>query len=164
MPQLTGCDNCILGSGTEAKTLIEAGIENAVGIVAGTDNDINLSIVMTAYELNPKLFVVIRKTRRHNGTLFKEFDADITMQPTEIIAHECLAHMITPLLAQFLALVRNQSNQWANKLISSLVEVVGEAVPQTWAVTIDYKNAPATDGVNQQRYPCIFTAPNAGSC
>lgn len=144
MPQLTGCDDCILGSGTEAKTLIEAGIESAVGIVAGTNNDVNnLSIVMTAYELNPKLFVVIRKNKRHNDTLFKKFDADITMQPTEIIAHECLAHMITPLLAQFLALVRNQSNQWANKLISNLVEVVGEAVPQTWAVTIDKKNAPA---------------------
>ena len=56
---------------------------------------------MTAYELNPKLFVVIRKNRRHNDTLFKQFNADITMQPTEIIAHECLAHMIAPLLAQF---------------------------------------------------------------
>ncbi len=144
MPQLTGCDDCILGSGTEAKTLIEAGIKSAVGIVAGTNNDVNnLSIVMTAHELNPKLFVVIRKNKRHNDTLFKKFDADITMQPTEIIAHECLAHMITPLLAQFLALVRNQSNQWANKLISNLVEAVGEAVPQTWAVTIDNKNAPA---------------------
>ncbi len=144
MPQLTGCNNCIVGSGTEAKTLIEAGIKNAVGIVAGTDNDINnLSIVMTAFELNPKLFVVIRKNKRHNATLFKEFNADITMQPTEIIAHECLAHMISPLLAQFLTLARSQTNAWANKLISQLVTVVGEAVPETWAVTIDSKNAPA---------------------
>jgi voltage-gated potassium channel len=143
-PQLTGCENCIIGSGTEAKTLLEAGVENAVGIVAGTDNDINnLSIVMTAFELNPKLFVVIRKNKRHNDTLFKHFNADITMQPTEIIAHECLAHMISPLLAQFLTLARSQSNAWANKLISQLVTVVGEAVPETWAITIDRKNSPA---------------------
>lgn len=144
MPQLTGCDKYILGSGTEAKTLIEAGIENAVGIVAGTDNDINnLSIVMTAYELNPKLFVVIRKNKRHNDELFKEFNANITMQPTDIIAHECLAHMISPLLAQFLVLSRNQSNEWANQLISKLVSKVGELVPETWGVEINAQKAPA---------------------
>lgn len=143
-PDLTGCDNCIIGSGAEARTLLEADIHNAVGIVAGTDNDINnLSIVMTAYELNPKLFVVIRKNKRHNSELFKQFNADITMQPTDIIAHECLAHMISPLLAQFLALIRNQSNEWSNKLISQLVEVVGENVPETWALTVDKNNAPA---------------------
>lgn len=144
MPELTGCDTCIVGSGTESKTLLEADIENAVGIVAGTDNDINnLSIVMTAYELNPKLFVVIRKNRRHNDTLFRQFNADITMQPTEIIAHECLAHMIAPLLAQFLTLVRNQSNSWANQLISELVSVVGETVPERWAITVDKDSTPA---------------------
>ena len=144
MPGLTGCNNCIVGKGSEAKILLEADIENAVGIVAGTDNDINnLSIVMTAYELNPKLFVVIRKNRRHNDALFRQFNADITMQPTEIIAHECLAHMIAPLLAQFLTLVRNQSNTWANQLISDLVSVVGETVPERWAVTINKENTPA---------------------
>jgi Trk K+ transport system NAD-binding subunit len=144
MPELTGCDNCILGSGTESKTLLEAEIGSAVGIVAGTDNDINnLSIVMTAFELNPKLFVVIRKNKRNNDTLFKQFNADITMQPTEIIAHECLAHMIAPLLAQFLTLVRNQSNSWANQLISELVSVVGETVPERWAITVSEKDTPA---------------------
>ena len=144
MPELTGCDNCIVGSGMEAKTLLEADIESAVGIVAGTDNDINnLSIVMTAYELNPKLFVVIRKNRRHNDTLFRQFNADITMQPTEIIAHECLAHMIAPLLAQFLSLVRNQSNSWANQLISELVSIVGETVPERWAITVSQDKTPA---------------------
>lgn len=144
MPELTGCDDCIVGSGTEAKTLLEADIKSAVGIVAGTDNDINnLSIVMTAYELNPKLFVVIRKNRRHNDTLFKQFNADITMQPTEIIAHECLAHMIAPLLAQFLSLVRNQSNSWANQLISELVSVVGETVPERWGITVSEDKTPA---------------------
>lgn len=153
MPELTGCENCIVGSGTEAKTLIEAGVHDAVGIIAGTDNDINnLSIVMTAYELNPKLFVIVRKNRRHNNALFKKFDANITMQPHDIIAHECLAHMISPLLAQFLALARNQSNAWANALVSHLVSVVGETVPETWAVTINSKNAPAVAAFIQQNH------------
>ncbi|HWU82804.1 MAG TPA: NAD(P)-binding protein, partial [Methylophilaceae bacterium] len=65
-PEMTQCPRgTIIGSGMEAKTLYEAGIEGAVGIVAGTDNDINnLSIVMTAREINPNLFVVIRKNKR----------------------------------------------------------------------------------------------------
>jgi len=144
MPDLTECEACVVGSGTEASTLLEAGIEDACGVVAGTDNDINnLSIVMTAKELNPNLFLIVRKNNRNNGALFKKFGANITMQPTDIIAHECLAHMLTPLLAEFLTLVRSQNNQWANALISQLVDVVGETVPETFAVTIDATNASA---------------------
>jgi Trk K+ transport system NAD-binding subunit len=143
-PELTGCTQCIVGSGVEARTLIEAGIEEAVGIVAGTDNDINnLSIVMTALEIKPDLFVVVRKNRRYNAPLFRQFNADITMQPSDIIAHECLAHFISPMLAQFLKLARNQDNSWANQLISRLVGVVGETVPETWDVSITGEQAPA---------------------
>lgn len=143
-PELTGCDNCITGSGTEAGTLIQAGIKEAVGIVAGTDNDINnLSIVMTALEINPDLFIVIRKNKCFNEPLFQKFNADITMQPSNIIAHECLAHLITPLLAQFLSLARKENNAWANELISRLVSVVGESVPETWDITLTGAQAPA---------------------
>ncbi len=142
-PELTGCEDCITGSGAEAKTLNEAGIKDATGIVAGTDNDINnLSIVMTARELNPDLFVVIRKNKRYNDVLFEHFKADISMQPSDIIAHECLAHMISPLLAHFLSLARTQTNVWANELIAHLVSIVGEQVPETWSVTIDDHTAP----------------------
>lgn len=143
-PELTGCPDCIVGSGTEASTLSLAGIEEAVGIVAGTDNDINnLSIVMTALELKPDLFVVIRKNKSFNEPLFKKFSADITMQPSNIIAHECLAYLVTPLLAQFLTLAHEQSNAWANALISQLVSIVGENVPETWDITLSGKQAPA---------------------
>ncbi|SEN30485.1 potassium channel family protein [Nitrosomonas marina] len=143
-PELTGCKEYILGSGAEARTLEEAGIRDAVGIVAGTDNDINnLSIVITAREINPDLFVVIRKNKRYNDILFEQFRADISMQPSDIIAHACLAHMVSPLLAQFLLLARNQSNKWANQLIAHLVSVVGEQVPETWSVTVDYHSVPA---------------------
>lgn len=154
MPELTECSTCIVGSGTEAKTLLEADIHSAVAIVAGTDNDINnLSIMMTAFELKPELFLVVRKNKRHNSALFKQFNADITMQPTDIIAHECLAHLISPLLAQFLNLARNQENAWANELISQLVSVVGETVPETWVVCVSHDKAPAAAELLQQLIP-----------
>lgn len=143
-PALTHCEDCIVGSGAEARTLIEAGIHDAVGIVAGTDNDVNnLSIVMTALDLKPDIFIVIRKNKRSNTPLFQKFNADITMQPSDIIAHECLAHLITPLLAQFLTMARSQNNAWANQLIGRLVETIGEQVPETWRVTLSGELSPA---------------------
>lgn len=146
MPDLTDCENCVVGSGTEAKTLIEAGVHNACAIVAGTDNDINnLSIVMTAKELNPKLYLVARKNKRSSSTLFQKFGANITMQPTDIIAHECLAYMLSPLLAEFLSLAQEQDNEWANNLIQHLVSIVGEMVPETWAININSKQTDALD-------------------
>lgn len=143
-PELTHCENCIVGSGTEASTLKAAGIDDAVGIIAGTNNDINnLSIVMTAQKMNPNLFVVVRKNRRFNEPLFEHFNADISMDPSDIIAHECLARMITPMMTHFLQLVRTQDNSWANQLISRLVGVVGENVPDAWGVTVDAEHSPA---------------------
>ncbi len=42
--------------------MLQANIEEAVGLVAGTDHDVNnLSIIMTAREINSKLFVILRQ-------------------------------------------------------------------------------------------------------
>ncbi len=156
-PELTECEACIIGKWCrEEERLKKLASEISPGIVAGTDNDVNnLSIVMTARELNPDLFVVIRKNKRYNDLLFEHFKADITMQPSDIIARECLSHMISPLLAQFLSLTRNQTNAWANQLIAHLVGIIGEQVPETWSVTIDYQSVPEVvrSFLKMHRYP-----------
>lgn len=131
----TGCKGCIKGSGTEASTLLEAGILDAVGIVAGTDNDMNnLSILMTARQLNSRLFMVARQNRRANDALFQRFNAHITMQPSHIIAHEFLSLLTTPLHSRFLALARDQGNDWANELMSRIIALVSDSVPEVWDV------------------------------
>lgn len=141
-PQGTECEQCIVGSGVEASILRQAGVETAVGIVAGTDNDINnLSIVMTALEINPALFVIIRKNKRHNEPLFQHFNADITMQPSDVIAHTCLSYMVSPMLAEFLTKTRSQTNAWANAVIAQLVTKLGERIPDTWDITICEEHA-----------------------
>jgi len=133
------------GKGTEAHTLLEAGIMDSVGVVAGTADDAdNLSIVMTARELKQNLFEVVRQNRTINRQLFDAFNADITMRTADIIAQECLAHLISPMLARFLEMVRLQSNTWTNELISRLVSELGEQSPVTWAV--DMSSAPAVLG------------------
>jgi Trk K+ transport system NAD-binding subunit len=103
MPLCRSTFRHIVGHGTEAEPLRQAGIETAVGIVAGGDNDTNnLSIAMTAKEVNPDLFVVVRQNRVANQVLFDAYDADFTMVPSRIVARECLALITSPLLARFL--------------------------------------------------------------
>lgn len=143
-PERTGCTQCIHGSGTEADTLIEAGVREAVGIVAGTDNDVNnLSIVMTARELNPDLFMVIRQNRYANVHLFKRFGADVTMQPADIVGHEFLSLLTTPMLSRFFAHSKEKSNDWANELLSRIAAVVGDTVPEVWDIELSQTNAVA---------------------
>jgi Trk K+ transport system NAD-binding subunit len=124
-------------AGTEAPTLKEAGIERSVGIVAGTDDDIsNLSIAVTARELNPQLFTILRQNLRANHALFDAFSADITMVSSEIVANECLALVQTPLLGRFLQVVRTESDAWADGVIARLRARMGEAAPEIWSVPL----------------------------
>lgn len=134
----------VRGLGTEPEPLIEAGVRESVGIVAGTDDDINnLSIAVTARELNPALFSIVRQNIQANSALFEAFDADITMVSSEIVANECLALINTPLLARFLGVVQEKDDAWADRVIDALQAAIGEAAPEIWSVTIDGQDAPA---------------------
>jgi voltage-gated potassium channel len=144
-PEGTGCPpGCIRGRGTEADTLREAGIESAAAIVAGTARDANnLSILMTARELNPELFTVGRQNRQDNALLFDAADLGLVMRHDETIAEAILSHLTSPLLAQFLGLGREQDTDWANEMVARITAVVGERVPAVWGVTLDEATAPA---------------------
>ncbi len=148
-PEGTGCAGfCVVGRGTEAETLRAAGVEHAAGIVAGTDNDANnLSIVMTAAELNPDMFMVARQNKRDNYEIFQAALLDLVMQRSEIIARDIFAMITTPLLDDFLRLILEQSNDWANEQISRLTAVVRESVPDIWYFPVEESHSPALLGV-----------------
>ncbi|VAW55997.1 Potassium channel protein, partial [hydrothermal vent metagenome] len=79
----------IIGTGFDEHTLTVAGTEEAAGLISGTDNDTNnLSIIMTAREINPSLFIVARHNKKSNEKLFAATKANIIMQPSEIIARK----------------------------------------------------------------------------
>ena len=134
----------VRGIGTEAEPLVAAGIHAAVGVVAGTDDDVNnLSIVVTARELNPGLYTIVRQNLQANRALFDAFDADVTMVSSELIASECLAVVRTPLLARFLDVVRSRDAGWVHALIARLQAAVGDSAPSIWSVTLNISEAPA---------------------
>jgi Trk K+ transport system NAD-binding subunit len=134
----------VIGLGTEADTLQQAHIKEAVGIIAGTDNDVNnLSIIMTARELNPKVFVVLRQNQATNQIIFKAAKADIVMQPSHIIANHIRMLLTTPLLRDFIRLAKQQEPQWVHQLIKRLKNLLDNTVPNLWEIKIDQENAPA---------------------
>ena len=136
----------VAGVGTERQVLEEAGIEQAAGIIAGTSNDIaNLAIVATAEEIKPELFTVLRQNQQSNRMLFSSFKADFIVRPAEIIAHECMGVLTTPLLARFLAEVKRRDDAWSDALVARIVQTCGERVPTTWNVALDARGAPSLE-------------------
>ncbi len=134
----------IKGRGTEADTLLKAGIDRAVGLVAGTDDDVNnLSIIMTSRELNPGLFVVARHNRRENQALFDAVNADMVMYPSSIVAEKIRVLLVTPMLAKFIGLALYQDDAWACELASRIAAIVGTHGPAVWELELQPEVAAA---------------------
>jgi Trk K+ transport system NAD-binding subunit len=143
-PGAADADRNIAGDGTEARTLIDAGIGAAAGIIAGTDNDVNnLSIAVTAHELKRDLFVVARQNHNANAALFAAYGADFTMVPSHIVAQESIAILTTPLLARFLDLMRDAQEDNCRALADRLQALCGGLTPAVWAVRLNAAQAPA---------------------
>ena len=154
-------DDFIIGTGTDAETLTAAGIDTAAGVIAGTNNDSNnLSIIMTARQLNKQVFVVGRENSDKNKLLYKKVNdhyqidthkdiedistiAHLVMQPSEIIAREIRSILIAPLLIDFINKALNEDQEWANITISRLSAVIGNNRPYIWTVNLTKENAPA---------------------
>ena len=134
----------VTGNAINRDALEQAGIYRADGIVAGTDNDTdNLLIYLTAKELNPSIFTILRQNIVSNEKLFAASSADMVMVARKIIASECIAAIKTPLLVRFVALIRRQPDAWSADVIERLRKLVGDDVPEFWSFTLNPQEAPA---------------------
>lgn len=150
-PTAPDADREISGDGTEAHTLLEAGIERASGIVAGGDNDINnLSVAVTASELNPQLFVVTRQNQAANAALFSAYAADFTVLPSRIIAKECIALLTAPLLARFLDRAQQLDETRCRQLVDRLYTNCFGLTPIMWDTALNTGEAAAACQTLQQ--------------
>ena len=141
----------VKGRGTEADTLEQANIRRAVGLVAGTDNDVNnLSIIMTALELNPDLFTILRENHLMNRELFDAVGADMRMHPSSIVANRIRVLLSTPLLTEFSNYARYEDDAWACQLASRIAALVHDRVPEVWEVEIDAVQAYALVQLRRQ--------------
>ncbi len=140
-PELTNPPkDSIVGRGTEAETLEEAQIHKAVGIIAGTNHDVNnLSIVLTAKELKPDIYTIARQEYSSNNEIFGAADLDMVTNHSDLISSQLLAQIITPLTANFLEKIRAESDQWAEKLVNRLKKCITVTNPSTWVISLNYQ-------------------------
>jgi Trk K+ transport system NAD-binding subunit len=131
--------------GTE-EGLREAGIERAVGVIAGTDSDtVNLAIVKMARRANPRVTVIVRLNKAYNRALIDAADPDVTFVQGDLMVHEVLQALTTPLLERFLALARRDGAALAREASVALEAAFGARVPFVWTFTCD----PAQPGIRQ---------------
>ncbi len=137
-------EGTILGVGTEAETLLQAGIENAVGIIAGTADDAdNLSIIITARNIKPDLITVARQNTGSNKPVFRAADVNMLMEPGRIIANEIYMHIRTPLLMDFFNQLRQCDEQQARQWLLSITAVLQEFDLNVWTLNINADESPA---------------------
>ncbi len=152
-PEATGYPGVeyVIGHGTDASTLAEAHIEDAVGLVAGTDDDINnLSIVMTAHEIcrktARKVFVVLRQNLMDNEIIFQAAEAEVVMQGNQTIADHIRVLLTTPMLVDFMRLAKRRGDEWAQELVNKIHQLDSKELledsPTIWETPIDEKDCP----------------------
>jgi Trk K+ transport system NAD-binding subunit len=142
-PDEEDVENFVLGL-TTVRTLKLAGIEQAVGIVTGTDDDgQNVSILLNARSINPNIFTVVRQNSHENFAAFQAAKADMVMQPSLVAARRIMLLLKAPLLKPFFKyfLVNQDRADEMNKVISWVKACVGDKVPLLTSFDITQSNA-----------------------
>lgn len=110
--------------------LTDAGIANADVLVAGADVDaVNLGVTTRARRAKPDIFVVIRQNHAQDRALIEAARADFTFVQSELMVHECLQLLKTPMLGRFISRLREADPAVAAATIRRVREEVGEGAP-----------------------------------
>jgi Trk K+ transport system NAD-binding subunit len=134
----------VVGDESDPAVMARADLENAVGFVAGTDNDTtNMYLVAGARRVNPHLFVAARQNQPASAQLFTAMDVDALLVPTEVIAHEVYAQLSTPLLWRFLRELPHQDDDWAAQLIERLTDQCGTDLGALWKFRLNDTETPS---------------------
>ena len=137
-------EGTIIGRGTEAETLNEAGIASAVVMVAASNDDANnLSTLMTAKQLNPNLVTIARVTKESNYQLFKSADCNYIMRRSQVVANEALTIISRPLVTKFLQYSSSLSLEATKDLIEKICRHTNNLSPVTWRLNLTHHAAPA---------------------
>jgi len=92
----------VKGDATDEETLVEAGVSDAVGIFAATEDDSrNLVISLTAKFLNPNVRVVVRCNEPSHIEKMKKAGADSVILPSYMGGSRMISEMIKPTAASF---------------------------------------------------------------
>lgn len=139
-------ENAVLGR-VNIESLKEAGIDDCIGLIAGTNNDaFNLNIIHQANRASPSVFSIVRQNKHANEVLFKKANVDFILQPSLVIARMVLFMLTAPLLKSFfrhLRLVYDNDPTKLADITNRLEAEVGGENPVIKTYRVNEKNMPA---------------------
>ena len=128
----------------ETDAVDAAHLETAAAVVAATDSDTtNLWLLKHARRVNDDVSLVAMHNNVANASLYAAEGVDFGMAPAEVISHEVLARITSPVLMRFLPQVPHQGEEWAARTVERLVERCGTGTPYLWGISLTDDDAPA---------------------
>jgi voltage-gated potassium channel len=112
----------LVGDAASEKTLRDAGIERAAGLVAATTTDAtNIYIVLTARGLNLGLKIIARATEERAEKHLRTAGADIVISPYVAAGHRIAQSFLRPHLLDFLDITSDRSG--ANQMLIEEIKI-----------------------------------------
>jgi len=106
---------------SDKEFFIDAGIQNASCIIAGTNDDaINLSIIATARGINPAIFVIVRENEPEERSLFSHLRTDKIFILDQIAAIDGYNYIDRPMTFNF---IENIEHFEKEKLAETLLTI-----------------------------------------
>lgn len=119
-------------------------LRGATGFIAGSDSDtLNLAMAEHARLVDPEIFVVVRQHSTERRALVRALDIDSVYTPSDLVASEVLARVVTPTFWTFVEHALGQDEDWAAAALTRLTDRCGSKAPERDLVTVDIRNAPA---------------------
>ena len=131
----------IRANADDKEVLLDAGIESAVVLIAGTQNDIdNISIVLTAKKLNPDLYIIARENTMKEVSIFEATNANWLFMIEKILINKTSLQLSQPLKHSFLKKILYKNEEWGTSLVNLLKAQLGTN-PQLLHLTINEEKA-----------------------
>lgn len=119
-------------------------VDEAVGFVGGMATDTaNLALAAQVRMSAPDVFICLRQASASSAALYEAFAPDSLFVPTDLVAREAFARIVTPHTWAFLEYAVQQDDDWAEDLVRRLVDRCGSGSPDPFILVVDAHSAPA---------------------
>ncbi len=133
--------SAIYGDAEDIKMLLNAGIKEAVCIIAATKDDmINLTILSTAKKLNPDIYTIARENSLEDISVFKSARIDKIYILERILAKYTYNFIAKPLANRFIRMIHQKDNEWAMNVVGKLSATIGNN-PMLFEIQLTHENA-----------------------
>jgi Trk K+ transport system NAD-binding subunit len=121
--------------------LIDAGIDDAAVVVAGTREDmINLAVIMLSKKHNPNIYTIARENFLTDLSVFKAAKIDRNYILEEIVANKTYNYIAMPLANAFISNINERDDEWGEKVVNKIINKMGRK-PHLCEMSVTYKQA-----------------------